>query len=200
MKLKILCILSFLLPVISIANTVEENQTNSKTIYQPVQVKAGMHLGWDFPYATGLEASVLLHELVDFNTGASIGMSGAKVGFGVRAYPLRKPRVSPLVGCYYYRNSGINRLNVNVNYDYAVYRIPANSAILLNAGIRIRLGKGHYILTSMGNSIPLAHRRAKYISGSTSSSVRNFANSFVLGGFSFNVGFLLKLNSGYYRT
>jgi len=173
---------------------------SNKIVYQPLQVKLGFNLGWEFPYSIGMECSFLFSELVDANIGCGIGMSGFKVGVGARIYPIRKKKTSPMIGAYFYHASGLGTLNVNVNEDAGTYSIPSDNAVLVNAGFRTRFKKGHYLIAGIGYSIPYKGERAQYQSGSESSSLQSFADAFRVGGFSINVGILIKLTKGYYRT
>lgn len=167
--------------------------------YQPVQFKIGFNLGYEFPYSAGLELSFLIKEIIDLNFGCGLGMSGTKYGVGTRIYPVPNRKVSPMFGVYLYHANGIKSLNVNVYEEVGEYRITPDNAVLLNAGIRFRFGKGHYLVGGLGYSIPFAGEKAVYISGSRSGSVQSFANVFATGGFSINVGILLKLSKGHYR-
>lgn len=167
--------------------------------YQPVQIKIGFNLGYEFPYSAGLEFSFLIKEIVDINFGCGMGMSGTKYGLGTRIFPVPNRKVSPMFGVYLYHANGIKSLNVNVYEEVGEYQITPDNAVLLNAGIRFRFGKGHYLVGGLGYSIPFEGNKAVYISGSRSSSVQSFANVFATGGFSINAGILLKLSKGHYR-
>jgi hypothetical protein len=178
---------------------ISNNQIDSTPGFQHLQVKTGFNLGWDYPYSAGLELSVLFHELVDCNLGFGLGMSGAKLGIGVRTFPLRNSNFSPMFGAYLYHATGLKNLNVYVNNDEAVYDITPDNAVLLNTGARFRFGKGHYIIAGIGYSIPFNGEKATYKSGSTSESVETFANMFGTGGLSLNFGVLIKISKGRYR-
>jgi hypothetical protein len=67
---------------------------------------------------------------------------------------------------------------------------------LLNGGIRFRYGKGQYLMLSLGYAFPFVGDKAVYISGSHSASIESFMNAVSTGGFSVNVGILIKLNRG----
>lgn len=181
------------------SDNVSNTGIDSTMIFQKFQFKTGFNLGWDYPYSAGVELSLLFNELVDCNFGFGLGMSGAKIGLGIRSFPLRNRNISPMIGAYLYHTTGLKNLNVYVNEDEAVYEITPDNAILLNTGARFRFSKGHYIIVGVGYSIPFNGEKAKYNSGSTSRSVETFANSFGTGGLSLNFGILLKINKGNYR-
>jgi hypothetical protein len=175
------------------------SETDSTGSFQQVQVKTGFNLGWDYPYSAGIELSLLFNEIVDCNLGFGLGMSGAKLGIGVRTFPVRNSNFSPMFGAYLYHATGLKNLNVYVNDDEAVYDITSDNALLLNTGARFRFGKGHYIIAGIGYSIPFNGEKAVYKSGSTSESVETFANIFGTGGLSMNFGVLIKISKGNYR-
>lgn len=177
----------------------KNDSIQAKVEYQSVQFKMGFNIGWEFPYAVGVEGSLLFDEMVDINMGFGIGMSGVKIGFGSRFFPIRNKKVSPMIGAYYYHASGINSINVSVNKEEGEYKITADNALLLNTGMRFRFGKGHYLMAGIGYSFPFKGDKAQYKSGSNASAVQSFADAISVGGFSMNVGILIKLSSGYYR-
>jgi len=45
------------------ANSIFEN--DSTIVYQKLQIKTGLNFGWDYPYSTEIDVSVLFNELVD---------------------------------------------------------------------------------------------------------------------------------------
>jgi hypothetical protein len=185
----------------------EESNLNSQTKvddfqtvkYQPLQFKTGFNLGWESPYSAGIEFSFLFNELIDANFGFGLGLSGTKLGIGSRIYPNRTKKISPMFGVYYYHANGLKSLNVSVNEVTGVYDISSDNALLINAGIRFRFSKGHYLISSIGYSHPFKGEKAIYQGGSMSSDVESFANMFATGGFSINVGILLKVNKGHYK-
>lgn len=173
---------------------------SEKIEYQKLQFKLGLNLGWEFPYSVGPELSFLFNELVDVNIGGGAGASGGgKFGTGARIYPTRSQRFSPMIGTYLYHTTGISKIKLTVNNVEASYKIPSDNALLIDAGLRVRFGKGHYLIAGIGYSLPFKHEDAEYIDGSTDKSVQSFANNLKPGGFSINVGFLIKLSKGYYR-
>jgi hypothetical protein len=180
-------------------NNVVASETDSTLSFQQLQIKTGFNLGWGYPYSAGIELSLLYNELVDCNVGFGLGMSGAKLGMGIRTFPIRNRNISPMIGAYFYHATGLKNLNVTVYEDEAVYDITPDNAILLNTGARYRFSKGHYLIAGIGYSIPFKGEKARYKSGSTSESVEKFANAFGTGGLSLNIGLLLKINKGNYR-
>jgi len=181
------------------SDSIPVSATDSTAGFQKIQTKIGFGLGWDYPYSAGIELSLLLNEIIDCNVGFGLGMSGAKLGIGARTFPVRNSNFSPMFGAYLYHATGLKNLNVNVNTEEAVYDITPDNAILLNTGARFRFDKGHYIIAGIGYSFPFNGGKAVYRSGSTSESVKTFANALGTGGLSINFGVLLKINKGNYR-
>ncbi len=179
-------------------NSEQNESKGTHIIYQPTQYKLGANLGWDHPYSAGLELSCLFDELYDVNIGFGLGMSGAKVGIGARYFPIRDKALSPMLGAYLYHATGIKELNMYVNQDEAIYKITPDNALLLNAGLRYRINKGHYLIGAIGYSIPFKGDKAQYLYGSRASTVETFANSISTGGLSLNVGVLIKVSSGHF--
>lgn len=171
----------------------------SAPVYQPLQFKLGFNLGWTFPYSGGVELSLLFNELFDVNVGGGIGVSGLKYGAGARLYPLRNSKVSPMIGTYFYHATGTKTLNVSMNMDEAEFRITPDNAVLVNGGMRLRFGRGHYFTAAMGYVFPFEGEQAVRKWGSRNPALQNFANSLATSGFSFNVGILLKLSGGHYE-
>lgn len=174
-------------------------QTNDfpKT-YQPVQVKLGFNLGWDSPYSAGLECAVLFHELVDVNAGVGIGISGAKVGGGLRYYPLRKPKVSPMLGMLLFRSTGVEPLALSNGAFEATYALMPQTALLTNAGFRLRFGHGNYFTVATGYVFTFSGDRVVFQRGSRDPAFQTAAELLATGGFSLNVGIQVKLTKGHY--
>ena len=181
-------------------STFNSDSIRPQVSYQPMQYKIGFGTGWETAYATGIELSFLFHELVDFNFGFGLGISGAKYGFGSRFYPIRNKKFSPMIGLFFYQSTGMKSLNVSVNEKQGKFKIYPDKCILVNTGYRFRFGKGHYVIGSIGYSTPFEGKRAQYLSGSTSSSVQSFANAVAPGGLSVQIGFLLKLSDGKFKN
>ena len=120
------------------ASNLSEAKGDSIQSFQKFQFRAGVNMGWDYPYAFGAEFSMLHNEIIDYNFGFGIGLSGAKFGFGIRTFPLRNRDLSPMFGAYFYHANGLKKVNVNVNEDQAVYEITPDNAILVNTGIRYK--------------------------------------------------------------
>jgi hypothetical protein len=167
--------------------------------YQTVQFKVGFNLGFEFPYAIGIEGSFLFDEMVDINMGLGFGFNGFKLGFGSRVFPVRDKMVSPMIGAYFYHASGLHSINVTVKEEKGEFRIPSGNALLINAGMRFRFSRGNYLIAGIGYSIAFNGDKAQYISGSKAGSVQSFADKSAVGGYSINVGILLKLTNGNYR-
>lgn len=171
----------------------------STSEFQALQFKMGFNLGWSFPYSAGLEFSLLFSELIDVNMGVGAGLSGWKYGAGTRIYPLRHSKLSPMIGAYFYHATGLQSINVSINLDEANYRITPDNALLLNGGMRLRFGNGHYFTAAVGYVFPFEGDQAVYMSGSRNEALRNMANAISTSGLSVNVGILLKLSRGHYR-
>jgi hypothetical protein len=172
---------------------------SEQTKYQPLQFKVGFTSGWKAPYGTGLDFSFLINEVIDVNIGCGISISGTKIGLGTRFYPIRNKNFAPMIGVYLFNSAGQNSITVSFNTDSAKYRIKPDKAVQIDAGFRYRFGKGHYIITGVGYSIPFKGENAEYLSGSTLDTVRSMADGLRIGGFSINFGILIKLSKGYYR-
>jgi hypothetical protein len=166
--------------------------------YQTIQVKIGFNLGYDFPYSCGFEFSCLFKELIDANLGCGLGMSGAKIGFGSRIYPLRKKNFSPMAGVYFFYATGLWDMGVGNGNDKATYRITPDYAIQTSLGFRCRFRKGQYFIFGLGYTFPYFGEKAKYISGSKNPDHKKSMDAFATGGISMNIGFLIKLSRGSY--
>lgn len=178
----------------------ENNDTLKSNIsYQLIQVKLGINLGYHFPYSCGLEVSCLFNELVDVNVGCGLGISGAKIGFGSRIYPLRTKKFSPLFGLYLYYATGFWEMEVKKNNESAVYRISPDYALLPFVGFRIRFGKGQYFTCGIGYVFPYFGKMAAYQSGSHSPDLKKTMDAYATGGVSVNAGILIKLNRGNFK-
>lgn len=167
--------------------------------YQIVQTKLGFNLGWTFPYSAGVEFSVLFLELFDVNAGVGMGVSGWKYGGGMRFYPIRASKFSPMVGMYLYHATGLRDLSVSTEYEMATFNITPDTAVLLNGGARMRFGHGNYLTMAMGYVFPFVGEQAVRTSGSNSPDLQSAANAFATSGFSFNFGILIKISKGNYN-
>ncbi|MCK4661304.1 MAG: hypothetical protein KAT68_00450 [Bacteroidales bacterium] len=173
-------------------NTYTKVDSISKQVeYKSMQFKIGYNLGWEFPYSAGIEFSCLFNEIIDVNIGSGLGISGAKIGLGTRFYPVKNKKRSPIIGIYLYHATGKKSLNIGL--DETEYKITPDVALLINTGIRFRLRKGHYLITGIGYSIPFRGKKAEYKWGATDNSTQSFANALSTGGFSTNIGILIKL-------
>ena len=167
--------------------------------YQLIQVKIGFNLGYEFPYSGGIEFSCLFKEFIDVNFGYGLGMSGAKAGFGTRIFPMRRQKLSPMGGVFVYIASGLWDMEVSNNNVKAIYRITPDGAFMVNGGFRFRYGKGQYLIAGIGYSFPFAGEKARYVSGSRDPEMKRSADMFATGGFSLDVGLIIKLSRGSYK-
>jgi len=173
---------------------------NNDTIkYQDFQIKLGTSFGYNYPYSVGFEMSLQFNEIIDLNFGIAKGIPGNKIGFGTRVYPVRKSFIAPYVGTYIYYAKGYEELKFEDGDDDAYYRISMNMALVGNAGLRIRYGRGHYMLLGCGYSKVLFEEEPWYIRGSSSEKLRNEADFYLIGNVSYNISLLFKLNRGSYR-
>lgn len=175
----------------------EGDETTAR--YQPLQFKVGFNLGWCFPYSAGVEFALLFNELVDINAGVGLGISGAKYGGGLRLYPMRESIVSPMIGTYLFYATGTKDLTISSNGYEAVYDITPETAALVNGGLRLRFGSGHFLTAAAGLIFPFYGEQARFRSGSGSEEIKNMANALATSGFSFNIGIQIKLSSGHYE-
>ena len=171
--------LVLLFPALTIA--VENDTTKLNTDYER-KYYFGLGAGFNAPYGFGLEVGYKLNENMDINTGVGVNLSGGKVGLGTQYFFSPVSKVSPFLGFNFVQSSGIPELVVVVNQDQAKYRIPSNNVFHAKAGLRFRTGPVLDILGTLGYSVPLNDKEAEYISGSTSSSVKEFANFVSPGG------------------
>lgn len=167
--------------------------------YQLLQAKIGFNLGWTFPYSAGVEFSALFLELFDINAGVGVGMSGWKYGGGMRVFPLRASKFSPLAGMYVYHATGLRDVMVGNELGQATFNITPDTAVLLNGGARMRFGHGNYLTLAMGYVFPFAGDKAVRVSGSNSPELQDIANAFATSGFSLNFGILIKISKGNYE-
>lgn len=174
-------------------------QTLSDSVkFQEFQLKVGASVGSNFPYAPGLEASVLFDEIIDISAGFALANSGFRFGFGSRFYPMRFAMVSPLAGAYFYYFNGLHSVAIDNSSGTGYYSIPMNMGVVVNSGLRLRIGKGHYLLASAGYSALLFDDTPRYIRGAVVTRADDF-EKYTIGKLSLNLSFLFKLNRGYYR-
>lgn len=166
--------------------------------YQPLQLKLGFNLGWCFPYSGGLEFSLLFHELLDINAGVGIGVSGFKYGGGARLYPMRDSKVSPMIGAFIFHSTGTEGVVIPIGFEDATYDITPETAFLINGGMRLRFGKGHYFTAAVGYIEPFEGDQAEYVRGSRERQIRDVANALSTSGLSVNFGLQLKISKGHY--
>lgn len=166
--------------------------------YQPLQLKLGFNLGWCFPYSGGLEFSLLFHELIDINAGVGIGISGFKYGGGARLYPMRDSKVSPMIGAFVFHAAGAKGVVIPIGFEDATYDITPETAFLINGGMRLRFGRGHFFTAAVGYIEPFEGDQAEYQRGSRERRIRNVADALSTSGLSVNFGLQLKISKGYY--
>lgn len=177
----------------------QSDSIEEQDLYQPLQFKIELITGWKTPYGTGLDFSFMFNEIIDANFGCGISISGTKTGLGTRFYPIRNKSFSPMIGAFLFHSAGQSKITVSFNEDSGIFRINPDNAILINGGFRLRFGKGHYLITGLGYSIPFKGEDAEYLSGSTLSSVQSLANTLTIGGISMSFGIVIKLSKGNYR-
>ena len=200
-KEKLISLLILTILFISIAASAATPADSLPTIPNTRSSRLRSALTWvgEFPYSAGVEFSCLFEELIDLNFGFGLGMSGAKAGFGTRIYPLRRHNLSPMAGIYLYIATGLWDMEVSNDEGTAMYRITPDGAVLVSGGIRYRFGIGEYLTGAIGYSFPFIGEKARYISGSTDPALKQQMDKFATGGFSINVGIIIKLNRGSYR-
>lgn len=75
----------------------------------------GFDAGWGAPTGWGLTYSHLIGERTDWTFGAGLGISGAKVGVGLRWYVAPTRRVSPWFGTALALSGGMSDLSVSAD-------------------------------------------------------------------------------------
>jgi hypothetical protein len=164
-------------------------------LYSGTKARLGFGLGWEHPYSFGMELSFSFNEIADFNMGLGLGPMGAKVGVGARVYPMRFSKVSPMVGVHVFHATGLSNVDLtnNNNGESAVYNIIPDNALLISGGMRLRSKSGDYFLATLGYSHAFDGRKSEYVDGSTDDVLKKTADIFGVGGFSFCLGYLIRL-------
>lgn len=163
------------------------------TLPKATTTRLGFDLGWEFPYSAGMELAVAIAEVVEINAGVALGLSGAKAGIGLRAYPLVRSKWSPMVGAHLFTTSGLGEVTITKNTREALYRIPGNNGFVINVGARNRFKNGDYFMVAIGRSFAFDNEKAIYLDGSPDDDIKDIANIMGVGGFSFNLTYLIKL-------
>lgn len=73
----------------------------------------GLSLGWNAPYALGVDYSYLLTPNLDVNAGMGIGV-GTKIGIGTRYYFAPARKVSPFIGANLVHSGGIDNMELTI--------------------------------------------------------------------------------------
>lgn len=163
------------------------------TVPRGATTRLGFDLGWEFPYSAGMELAVTIAEAIEINAGVGLGLSGAKAGVGLRAYPLVRSKWSPMIGAHLFTTSGLGEVTITKNTREALYKIPSAKGFLVNVGARCRFKNGDYFLVAMGRSISFNDNKSIYLEGSPDSDIKDIADIMGVGGFSFNLTYLIKL-------
>jgi hypothetical protein len=151
----------------------------------------GVILGWGSPNGNGVEYSYYVIEPLNINVGAGITLSGGKLSLGSKYYFLPQKFASPFVGLNLTNSSGLSSINVNVNNDSAKYSIEKAVFITPRVGWRFKTNVINWYVNA-GYGIVLTGGGSKYISGSTSSSVKDFSKVVSAGGIEISASMMFK--------
>jgi len=143
------------------------------------------NLGWGHPLGVSIQYSRIIDNANLIGLG--IGFSGAGAKYGISyEYLMAEDGWGPFGGISAAYAGGASEMNVNVNADSAVYSIHSGYTVTPRAGARYQ-GSTMSFQANFGYSIVLSGGGADYVSGSTSSSVKNFAELVGLGGIEISV-------------
>ena len=142
--------------------------------------ECGFTLGWGAPYGESFEVSKYLTDAHSLNFGVGMSMSGFKSGLGYKLIFKPENKFSPFFGVNLAYSTGINKLNVNVNTDTAVYKISSGVLLSPRAGLKFQ-ATGASIYFNLGAGIPFGGK-SEYVSGSNAHGVESLAKAMSLGG------------------
>jgi hypothetical protein len=189
--------LSFLLVFACVMDTATATSisTARDSMPTPVKTRIGFDLGWESPYSAGMQLSMTIKEVIDLNAGVGLGLSGFKAGIGARVYPMPQNNWSPMVGAYLFATSGLGEVTLTSNNDEALYRIPSARAYAIQLGLRAKVDDDYFIICA-GHSWAYKGGNSVYLDGSTSDNIEKVADIMGVGGFSFNLSYLIRLGRG----
>ena len=130
---------------------------------------------------------------IDINVGAGFNLSGSKLGIGSQFYLFPSKKITPFIGANLVRSSGLSEVRVTVNENEAFYKIPSNIVFNGKVGVRYKKESGTDILGIIGYGIAVGDNNAKYISGSRSEAVKDFADFATAGGIDSSLAALFYL-------
>lgn len=151
----------------------------------------GLGLGWGSPIGFGAEYSYYVQDALSINGGAGFSFGGGRFSLGGKYFFLDQNSASPYVGLNLIRSTGLSSVNVTVNNNQAEYSINSATTLEPRVGWRFKTRPINWYINT-GYGIVVSGGGAKYISGSTSSSVKDFANVIAAGGFELSGNMMFK--------
>lgn len=141
----------------------------------------GFNLGWGNPFGASIEYSRSVTSNHSLGAAAGFSLAGARYGLDYKYLFNEDSKLNPYVGLAGSYATGISKVNVNVNRDSAKYELKGGTQIAPRAGLRYRAGFASLYLNT-GYGIPVSGGGVRYLSGSSNSRIKSFAEIFALGG------------------
>lgn len=151
----------------------------------------GFTLGWGAPVGEGVEYAYYLAEPLNLNAGVGFTMSGGKFSIGSKYFFMSQNSASPFIGLNMTKSTGLSSVKVTVNNDSAKYSIEKAVFMTPRVGWRFKTRTVNFYVNT-GYGIILSGGGTKFVSGSTASSVKDFADVISAGGFEISGSLMFK--------
>ena len=146
-------------------------------------------MGWNHPYASGIEVGFYGTDKLNFNAGVGYSLfSGTRWGVGFKYFFRESEQSAFFLGTNYAMSQGVSDVELKDEEKVGIYNVESGSFVSLRGGMRF--AAQHFnIYFNAGYNIVVDGGKSEYVSGNNEEVITDMARGLELGGAEFSLGF-----------